>query len=259
MGTKASLAAVVGVLTGAFAIAGFGGGGNAQANAVATDASCRIPRGSERVNLNPADFTTGIDNPYWPMRPGSRWVYRETDPEGTKLKVVVTVTRKTKQIANGVTARVVHDAVTESGKPVEITDDYYAQDKCGNIWYLGEATKEYGNGKVVSTAGSFEAGVDGAQAGIAMLAKPRAGIRYRQEYFKGEAEDRAEVFSLDEQVQVPLGYFRKGKVLMTRDLNPLHPKNLEYKFYARGVGPVLAVGVSGGSDREELLSYRSGK
>ena len=99
-------------------------------------------------------------------------MYRETDPEGTKLRVVVTVTSKTKRIANGVTARVVHDVVTEGGKPVEVTDDWYAQDKCGNIWYLGEATKEYENGKVSSTAGSFEAGVDGAQPGIAMLADP---------------------------------------------------------------------------------------
>ncbi len=92
-----------------------------------------LPKGSETVHLDPADFTTKITNPWWPMKPGSRWVYRETDPEGAKLKVVVTVTPKTKRIANGVTARVVHDVVTEGGKPVEVTDDWYAQDKCGNI------------------------------------------------------------------------------------------------------------------------------
>jgi hypothetical protein len=219
---------------------------------------CPIPRGSERVRLDPADFTTRITNPWWPMRPGSRWVYRETDAEGAKQRVVVTVTKRTRLIANGVRVRVLHDVVTEDDEPVEVTDDWYAQDRCGNVWYLGEATKEYENGKVVSTEGSFEAGVDGAQAGVIMPAEPRKGMRYRQEYSKGEAEDRAEVFSLAEQAEVPFGYFRKGRVLMTKDLNPLSPRVLEYKFYARGIGPVLAVSVSGGSDREELVTYSRG-
>ena len=108
-------------------------------------------------------------------KPGSRWVYRETDSEGTKQKVVVTVTNRTKRIANGVTARVVRDVVTEKGKFVEVTDDWYAQDRRGNIWYLGEATTEYENGKPVSTAGSFEAGVDGAQAGRDHAGAPAPG------------------------------------------------------------------------------------
>lgn len=215
-----------------------------------------LPRGAEAVRLDPADFTTTIDNPYWPMRPGTRWVYRETDPEGTKLRVTVTVTRMTKRIANGVVARVVRDTVTENGVLVEDTFDWYAQDRVGNVWYLGEDTREYENGKFVSRAGSFEAGVDGAQAGIAMPARPRPGLRYRQEYYAGEAEDRAEVFSLNEQVEVPTGHY--DDVVMTRDLNPLQPRILEYKFYARGVGPVLVVGVSGGSDREELVRLTRG-
>jgi hypothetical protein len=122
------------------------------------------------VNLDPADFTTKITNPYWPMKPGNRWVYRETDSEGIKQRVVVTVTDRTKEIANGVTARVVRDRVTEKGVPVEVTDDWYAQDKAGTIWYLGEATTEYEDGEPVSTSGSFEAGVDGAQAGVIMPA-----------------------------------------------------------------------------------------
>ena len=104
-----------------------------------------LPKGGERVDLNPADFTTRIDNPYWPMKPGSRWIYRETDTEGTKQRVVVTVTPKTKQIANGVEARVVRDVVSEDGEPVEVSDDWYAQDKDGNVWYLGEDTTEYEN------------------------------------------------------------------------------------------------------------------
>jgi hypothetical protein len=221
---------------------------------IPANAQNRLPQGAERVHLNPADFTTRITNPWWPMRPGSRWVYRETDPDGSRQKVVVTVTRRTKLIANGVTARVVHDVVTENGKFVEVTDDWYAQDRRGNIWYLGEATTEYENGKPVSTSGSFEAGVDGAQPGVIMPAHPRPGLRYRQEYYKGQAEDRAKVVSLREQAEVPFGHFRP--TLMTRDVNPIEPKVLEFKFYARGVGPVLAVSVSGGADREELVSFR---
>jgi hypothetical protein len=216
----------------------------------------KLPKGSERVNLDPGQFTTRITNPYWPMKPGSRWVYRETDSEGTRQRVVVTVTGETKTIANGVTARVVRDVATEHGQPVEITDDWYAQDGAGNIWYLGEATTEYENGKPKTTAGSFEAGVDGAQAGVVMPARPRPGLRYRQEYDKGNAEDKARIVSLREKAEVPFGFFRR--VLMTREANPLSPRALEFKFYARGVGPVLAIAVSGGSDREELVSFRKG-
>lgn len=215
-----------------------------------------LPQGAEPVSVDPANFTTEITNPYWPMRPGSRWVYRETDGEGTRQRVVVTVTRRTKLIANGVRARVVRDVVTEDGTPVEVTDDYYAQDRAGNIWYLGEATIEYENGKPISTEGSFEAGVDGAQAGIIMPAKPRVGLAYREEYYAGHAEDRARIVSLREQAEVPFGHFKP--VLMTRNTNSLEPKSVEFKFYARGVGPVLAIGVSGGSDREDLVRFRRG-
>ena len=226
------------------------------ADGSAAQGGTRLPQGGEPVTLDPADFTTRIDNPYWPMRPGSRWVYRETDSEGARQKVVVTVTKRTKLIANGISARVVHDVVTEEGVPVEVTDDWYAQDKAGNIWYLGEDTTEYENGKPVSKEGSFEAGVNGAQAGVVMPANPKRGMRYRQEYLEGEAEDRAEIFSLREQAEVPFGHFRRGRVLMTKEVNPLEPRILEFKFYARGVGPVLAVSVSGSSDREELLRFR---
>ena len=211
-----------------------------------------LPQGSEPVKLDPADFTTRIDNPYWPMAPGDKWVYRETD-SGTEQRVEVTVTNQTKQIANGIEARVVHDVVTEDGQLVEVTDDWYAQDKAGNVWYLGEDTAEYENGKVTTRSGSFEAGVDGAQAGVIMPADPKDGMAYRQEYYKGEAEDKAEVLSTDEQVEVPFGYFQGA--LMTKDLVPLEPKVSEYKLYARDVGPVLTVKTSGGSGREELISY----
>src|SRR5215207_6621157 len=174
-----------------------------------------LPQGSEPVNLDPADFTTEIDTPHWPMAPGTRWVYRETDAEGAVQRVVVTVTGKTKRIANGVDARVVHDLVTENGQPIEDTYDWYAQDAEGNLWYMGENTKEYENGKVASTAGSWEAGVDGAQPGIALPADPKPGLAYRQEYYAGEAEDNGEIVSVDEQAEVPAGHYQPA--LMTRD------------------------------------------
>jgi len=222
-------------------------------------AGSNLPQGSEPVKLDPADFTTKIDNPYWPMSPGSKWVYSETDTQGTHEKVVVQVTNRTKTIANGIDARVIRDTATENGQPVEVTDDWYAQDSAGNIWYLGEATAEYKNGKVTSTAGSFEAGVDGAQAGIAMPANPEPGMDYRQEYYKGVAEDRGAVITVgEEQVQVPFGHFDTD-VLMTRDLVPLEPKVQELKFYAPDVGPLLSVHTDGAGGRAELVSYTPGK
>ena len=212
----------------------------------------KLPQGSEPVELDPADFTIEIDNPYWPMKPGSRWILRETDPDGTNQRVEITVTDQTKTIA-GIEARVIRDTVTEDGKLVEDTFDWYAQDSSGNIWYLGEATKEYENGKVKSTAGSWEAGVDGAQGGILIPAEPKPGLTYRQEYHEGEAEDAAEVLSIDELAEVPYGSFKS--VLMTKDYTPLEPKLLEHKFYAPGVGLVLAVEISGGAKRVELLRF----
>jgi hypothetical protein len=214
-----------------------------------------LPQGSEPVTLDPANFVHRIDNPFLPFLPGSRWIYRETDAAGARAKVTVTVTTRTREIL-GIDATVVHDKVTEHGELIENTFDWYAQDECGNVWYLGENTKEYENGKVVSTAGSWEAGIDGAQAGVVMPGEPQVGLAYRQEYYEGEAEDRGEIVSLDEQVQVPFGHFRD--VIMTKDTTPLHPRVLEYKFYAEGVGVALALGISGGSDREELVRFRPG-
>jgi hypothetical protein len=215
-----------------------------------------LPQGNEHFELDPADFTTDIDHPYWPMTVGSRWVYRETDSGGADQRVEVTVTDKTKKVANGVVARVVRDEVTEDGVPVELTDDWYAQDSDGNVWYLGEETTDYEDGKPVSTEGSFEAGKDGAEAGIILPAKPKTGMKYRQEYYEGDAEDNGEIVGTNEQAEVPFGHFRN--VLMTKDTNPLEPKVLEFKFYARGVGPVLAISVSGSTDKEELIEFEKG-
>ena len=250
--TRVVIASIIALAAALVAAAGCGGDEASGGEAAGT----ALPRGSEPASLDPAEFTTVIDNPYWPMAVGSRWVYRETDGEGTVQRVVVTVTSRTKVVAAGVEARVVHDVVTESGEFVEVTDDWYAQDAAGNVWYLGEETTEYENGKPVSTAGSFEAGVDGAEAGVIMPADPEPGMEYRQEYFDGEAEDQGSIVARDQQAEVPAGHF--SDVLMTRDTNPLEPRVLEFKFYAPGVGAVLALGVSGGGGREELLRFDPG-
>jgi hypothetical protein len=212
-----------------------------------------LPQGSEPVNFDPADFSTQIDNPYFPLVPGDRYVYRETDGNA-KQKIVLSVSHKTKLVANGITARIVHDRVTERGKVIEDTFDWYAQDSDGNVWYLGEDTVECRNGQIKNHSGSFEAGVDGAQPGVIMAANPEPGLKYRQEYYAGEAEDKAEVLSVNEQVEVPYGHFTGA--LMTKDLVPLEPKVNEYKLYAPAVGFVLAVKTSGGSGVEELVRLK---
>ena len=240
----------------AVAVAAAGCGSNdgpAAAAAATTTAGGSLPQGAQKVHLNPADFTTKIDNPWLPMAPGSRWVYR--DSVGRKARDTITVTNRTEVVA-GVTARIVHDVATENGRIVEDTFDWFAQDQAGNVWYLGEATREFKNGKPASSGGSWKAGVDGAQAGIAMPAHPTTGQRYRQEYRKGHAEDRAAVLSVDEQVQAPYGHFKPA--VLTKEYTPVEPKALEYKLYAKNVGQIASVGVSGDIDREELLSYRKG-
>jgi hypothetical protein len=217
---------------------------------VGSQDTAELPQGDDPVELDPADFTTDIDNPYWPMRPGTRWTYAEIE-DGKKLEVVVTVTSDTKKLANGVTARVVRDTVTEDGDLIEDTFDWYAQDVDGNIWYMGENTAEFENGKITTKRGSWEAGKDGALPGIAIPADPRPGMRYRQEFYAGKAEDNGEVLSIEEMAEVPFGFF--DETLLTKDTIALEPKVLEYKLYAPGVGPVLVLGVSGGAGREELV------
>jgi hypothetical protein len=210
--------------------------------------------GPYRPTIDPARFTGTVDNPYFPLLPGARWVM-EGSGESTGEVTTTVVTDETTTIM-GVVCTVVRDEVKADGALQELTFDWYAQDADGNVWYFGEDTAEYENGEVSSRKGSWKAGVDGAQPGIIMPADPQPGMSYRQEYYAGEAEDEGGIIDLDAQAEVPFGHF--APALMTQDTNPLEPKVLEFKFYARDVGPVLAVSVSGGSDREELLSYRAG-
>jgi hypothetical protein len=229
-----------------------GDGSGSASEASSSQPSSALPTGSEPANLDPAEFTTTIDNPYWPLAPGSRWVYREVE-NGVVQRVEVTVTNRTK-VVDGVTARVVHDVVSAKGQAIEKTFDWYAQDSAGNVWYMGEDTAEYENGKVVTRAGSWEAGVGGAEAGVIMPAQPQVGLSYRQEYDAGNAEDKASVVSLDDQATVPFGSFTN--VLQTRDVNPLEKNFVEHKYYAKGIGPIETIQVSGGQAHEQLLSYQ---
>ncbi len=196
-------------------------------------------------HLNTADFVDVIDNPYLPWTPGTTLTY-----EGGGERVEITVTDETRKIL-GITATIVHDQVLTDGEVTEDTYDWYAQDKWGNVWYLGEDTKEFENGEVVSTEGSWEAGVDGAQPGIAMLADPQAGDTYRQEFYEGEAEDLAKVFELGQSVEAPAGNY--DDVLVTEEWTPLDPGVVEHKFYARGIGVVREEQVQGGNAVLELV------
>jgi hypothetical protein len=210
------------------------------------------PQTSEPAKINPAEFTTNITNPYFPVLPGASWKVRVTDRQGERLIQTINVTNRTKLIADGVTARVVNDVVRDHGKVVEKTKDWYAQDSQGNVWYFGENTVDLSHGKK-DRSGSFEAGVGGADAGVAMPAHPAVGMTYREEYSVGRAMDRSRVLSIDAQASAPFGQFTN--VVLIQDTTPLEPRVLELKLYAPGIGQVLAQTVSGGSEREELIKY----
>jgi hypothetical protein len=210
--------------------------------------------GNYAPTVDPTDFVDGIDNAYLPFTPGSRWVYEGTS-DGESETVEVTVTPERREVM-GVSTVVVRDTVTVGGALVEDTFDWFAQDKEGNVWYFGEEVEDYENGKVASTAGSWEAGVDGALPGIVMPATPAVGDAFRQEYFAGEAEDMFEILGLDESVQVPFGTFEG--VLVTEDWSPLEPDVVESKYYARGVGKIKEEKVAGGEGVAELVTFETG-
>jgi hypothetical protein len=202
-------------------------------------------------HINPSGFTTKIDNKYFPLKPGTTLVY-QGKRGGNAERDVMTVTHSTKQII-GVKCVVVDDRVWAHGKLTEKTFDWYAQDKKGNVWYFGENSKEYKNGKV-STEGSWEAGKNGAKPGIIMQAHPKVGQTYRQEYQKGVANDMSKVLDLNGSVTVPYRSF--DHVLVTKEWSPLEPGVVAHKYYAAGVGNVKEVAVKGPSERIELLNLK---
>lgn len=200
--------------------------------------------------IDPANFVHPIaePNPYFPLVPGTRYIYEGESEEGSE-RVEVTVTDQTREIL-GVTCTLVTDQVFVDGELLEDTRDYYAQDLEGNVWYFGETTVEMLEGDFLNIDGSWRAGVDGAQPGVIMPADPEVGDAYRQEFLLDEAEDAAEILSLDEEVETPLGTFSNCR--QTAEFTPIEPDVLEHKFYAPGVGFVLQINVENG-ERVELV------
>ncbi|MBA3736625.1 MAG: hypothetical protein H0W90_15790 [Actinobacteria bacterium] len=198
----------------------------------------------------PAAFAGRVDNKFFPLKPGTTFRYRGQQ-DGKARVVTVFVTHKTKMIV-GIRATVVLDQVFVAGKPEEKTFDWYAQDRRGNVWYLGEDSFDYVKGKWVRSDGSWQTGVDGAKAGFVMKAAPAVGKAYRQEYYAGHAEDMAKVIATDASVAVPYGTF--AHALITSEWTPLEKGVVEHKYYVRGLGNVRTVMVKGGSEEERLVS-----
>ena len=203
-----------------------------------------------------SNFVRIIDNPWFPLKPGTTLRYRGVK-DGKPTIDVFTITSKTKDI-QGVPATVVHDALYNTkGKVVEDTMDWYGQDKRGNVWYLGEATKELdAKGRVTSRSGSWQTGVNGAIAGIFMPANPKVGQAFRQEYYKGQAEDHFKVLSLSASVTVPA--LSSHQAMRTEERTPLEPDVVDNKYYVRGIGTVREEAVKGPRETNVLISMKRG-
>ena len=204
-------------------------------------------------DIDPDQFEDEIDNPYLNFVVGNIFTIEGENEDGDEVVVITEVLSDTKMIL-GVTCTIVRDTEYEDAELVEDTFDWYAQDVNGNVWYFGEDSKEYENGMVTSTEGSWEAGVDGAEAGIIMLANPQSGDKYRQEYYEDEAEDQGEVISIDETVTVAFGTFDNCVQIM--DSTPLEPDALEYKYFSPDVGFLLAEDINSDSF-EELVDVQN--
>lgn len=184
--------------------------------------------------IDPDNFKDGVDHEYYPLNVGTVYTYEGQTEDGTEI-TTVTVTSETKVIM-GVTCMVVNDRVELDGELIENTNDWFAQDMDGNVWYMGEYSEEWEDGKLESTEGSWEAGVNGAYPGIIMPANPILGIPYRQEYYYDKAEDWGNVVELGVSVEVPYGTFTN--CIKTDDWNALEPGIVENKYYAPGIGVV---------------------
>lgn len=197
-----------------------------------------------------ARFTARVDNPWFPLEPGATFVYTGVR-DGQTARDVLTVTHSTKRI-QGAPCVVVHDRLYLNGRLHERTTDWYTQDGKGNVWYFGENTAELDKqGRVVSTEGTWQAGRDGAVPGIFMPAHPKVGQSFRQEFYRGQAEDHFRIIGL-------FGVSGPRNALLTEEWTPLEPGVLDHKLYVRGVGTVLEQSVKGGNERLELVSMRSG-
>jgi hypothetical protein len=207
----------------------------------------------------PAGFSARVDNPWYPLKPGSTYIYRGTK-DGEPSREVMTVTHRTKVI-DGARCVVIQDLLYLRGRLEERTIDWYSQDAKGNVWYFGEKTAELDrNGKVKSTAGSWRSGVDGARAGIFMFAHPTPGRWARQEFYKGQAEDHFKVLSLRESVTVP--YISTTHAMLTKEWTPLEPGVIDHKYYVRGIGTVKEQQVAGAppgqAEETQLTSFQAG-
>jgi hypothetical protein len=206
---------------------------------------------------NAANFSAKVTNPYFPLPMGTTLRYRGSD-EGDRTSEVLTVTRQTKTIL-GAPCVVLRDKVFVEGRLEEDTTDWYSQADDGTVWYFGEATRTLdGKGRTVSREGSWQAGVNGAKQGIFMPAHPKVGRSFRQEFYKGHAEDHFRILSLRGSATTPYRTFR-GTVLVTEEWTPLEPKVRDRKYYARGLGTVKETTVKGGSEKNALVSVTHGR
>jgi hypothetical protein len=197
------------------------------------------------MSIDPANFVVTVSNPWFPLTPGTTLTYKGTK-DGEDAVDVFEVTDQTK-VVDGVTCVVVHDRLMLGGTLHEQTEDWYVQDRDGNVWYFGEATAELDDaGKVVSTDGSWTAGEDGATAGIYMPADPQVGQSMQQEFYPGQAEDHFVVLLTTGSVKVPAGNYKDA--LLTAEWTPLEPEVLGEKFYAKGIGLVKEFDVAGGQE-----------
>jgi hypothetical protein len=200
---------------------------------------------------NPSNFTSRVDNPWFPLSPGTVFTYRGVKDGRPSVDVLV-VTPRIKKI-EGVPCVVVADRLFLRGRLEERTTDWYTQDRQGNVWYFGESTAELDkHGHVTSTEGSWQAGRNGALPGIYMPANPQAGQSGRQELYKGHAEDHFRVLGLRAKVKVP--YVSSTAALLTEEWTPLEPEVLDHKLYVRGIGNVLEQSVKGPNERNALIS-----
>lgn len=203
------------------------------------------------AHVYPENFVTVIDNPFMPLTVGSTYHYTGETPGGTETVDIEVLPEK--KMVMGISCTVVLDRAYLNDELIEETYDWYAQDRDGNVWYMGEAVDNYVGGVVNNHYGSWEAGVDGAEPGIVMLGNPVIGLQYRQEHYIGEAEDQGKVLSKTEPVTVPAGSFLN--CLKVEETNPLDKNFLEYKYYAKGVGLVRVEVIDSPIEIEELLFY----